>query len=188
MTVYAVQHPEAWAVWDPLTAYRFVHVEAPYSPAQAWPSSSGRFDNGVRHTLYMASTASAAVAEYYRRHPELIGFQDSVRLRTFQMTLVSETEGLDVRRPEQGIAVGIAWDRLRSSEKNEHTRYHECRELADDVEAAGGMGIAHSSAAYEGSNTFVSFGEAAPEGWHITAVTEIDTPRVDPGRVRLIER
>ncbi len=179
--------PAVWRVWEQGDVYRFQQESSPYPVDGSWPTNRGRFDNGVRHTLYLATSAVTAVAEYFRRHPELLEFQGRTRLRTYQMRLEPITEGLDLRTAEQIHVCGFDGSRLRSSERDESQRYKECRELAVVVEAQGGSGIAHQSAAYMDGQTFALFGQQSDGRWKLSAPVEVPTPAVDPAQVRVIE-
>jgi hypothetical protein len=182
-------HPEAsdaWRIFGANQVYRFLDSTATYAPDAAWPTSRGRFDDGHRPTLYVSLSAEAAVAEFYRRHPELLNFQDRVRLRTYQFQLICRTEGCDVRTADQANAVGIAPDRLVSSDARPGERYRECREFAKAVESAGGIGVFFPSAAHADGENMVVFGAGPTNGWSSEGSRQISTPKVDPSHVRRI--
>lgn len=174
----------AWLVFGVNAVYRFLDSTATYAPDAAWPTTGGRFDDGLRATLYVSLSAEAAVAEFYRRHPELLEFQERIRLRTFRFQLSCLTEGCDVRTEHQASAVGIALTRLTSSDARPGDRYRECRELADAVDDAGGIGVFFPSAALVDSQNIVVFDSGATNGWSSQSLSQIPTPIVDASQVR----
>lgn len=177
-----VSDKEIWHHADSAIYYRFLPEAATYGPADPWPGS-GRFDVDSTPTLYVAETSEGAVAEYYRRHPELLQVQASVKLNVFEVEIACSCEGTDVRMEEQARKVGIAWDRLRSSDRRKQDRYKECYGLADETVKMGGVSVQYPSAAYEGAQALVLF--AVGEGWTASAA-RVDTPSVMPERVRAL--
>ena len=140
----------------------------------------GRFDNGVRYTLYLAHSAEGATAEFFRRHPEFLAMQEKVRIQLFKLTMVIPGASLNVRTEDAANRAGVLYKRLQSNDEDQALRFEECRALADDVESIGGEGIAYPSAAYDGTWNLVAFGEAA----YATAIESIPRPTVDPTRVQ----
>jgi hypothetical protein len=129
------------------------------------------------------------MAEFYRRNPGLLAMQDDVSIRLSHIQVEVEADCLDVRTDEQALAAGIATDRLLSSEADEKVRYQECRELADEVEAADGQGIAYPSAAMPTADAWnlVLFGPEAPGSWTSLAVAGIHPlPLVPPSEVSIL--
>ena len=87
--MYAVAAGVHWAPGS-IRVYRWLPADASYAPVDPWPSL-GRFGDGTRNTLYVAETAQGAMAEFFRRHPELLQLQASEELRLAVFEL-----GLDV--------------------------------------------------------------------------------------------
>jgi hypothetical protein len=170
---------------DHLLCYRFIPSSAAYSPTTSYPGL-GRFDNGTRLTLYVSSNAEGAVAEYFRRHPELLPLQDAVALRVFEMELTSHSRLLDVRTGGGATAAGITLERLISSDANESSRYKECRALAGRAESRY-PGITWHSAAYSDSVYCVVLFGMNRDRWDLDIVTEIPKPTIDVARVQVIE-
>jgi hypothetical protein len=121
--------------WDPLgnaTMYRWIPPRAEYEPNAPWPGN-GRFDSDSTPTLYLSSSAEGALAEYYRRHPEFLEFQDRLKVRLFEIEFTGGGEGLDVSTEDRTEEIGFPWERLRSSDARRVDRYRECQLLARDV-------------------------------------------------------
>ena len=173
-----------WWFFRRAITFRFLPERADYDPASPW-IGSGRFDDGRRLTLYLADAPEAAVAEFLRRHPELLYLQDALKIRVFEIEVVSDQRLLDVRVDADARAVGIEPDRLVSSDLDESIRYAECRELAARVEAEC-IGIGYPSAALRSDHhwNMVLFGP--PGDWTAERVREVTPPRVVPGEVRPI--
>jgi RES domain-containing protein len=123
--------------------FRYTAANPGFDPGQAWPGG-GRFDDGIEATLYLASSAEGAVAEYLRRHPELFGLELLVEL--WEIGIDVSAQALDVREEAGQITVGISRDRLTSSDESELKRYRECRELMANVASAALSGILYPSA------------------------------------------
>jgi len=70
------------------------------------------------------------VAEYLRRHPKLIAIQGQLKLKLFEVHICADSNGLDISNKHLAGVVGIAWDRLRSSDARRHDQYNECQQLA----------------------------------------------------------
>lgn len=181
---YAVQGTAGWGPWGDRTVYRFLKVTAPYEANDPWPTADGRFDDGTRFTLYLSDTPMAAAAEFFRRNPELLAFQDALRFRMHEMDLEVISDCLDVRIEENANDIGFPFDRLTSSDPDPDDRYHECRELAHDVDGAAGFGIAYPSAAIDGYHNRVTFHEAVHGGWRLSTPREVAVPIVPPDEVR----
>lgn len=145
----------------------------------------GRFDNGVRLTLYVSESPEGAMAEYLRRHPEFLDGQGNLAIRLFEVQIAIDST-LDVRTVSHASIVGIPFERLRSSDRDEATRYHECRLLADEVEPRG-VSIGYPSAALrDRASNFVVFGPESPGTWVVSDVAEIDLPYVEPTLVSVL--
>lgn len=174
--------------WCPgaLQLYKWLDSQANYAPDSPWYSRA-RFGDGTYKTIYLAHTAEGAIAEYLRRHPEFLNFQDDLRLVLYELDLSVNGECVDVRTPAGQSQVGIATDRLTSSEDDEDVRYVECRQLAAEVVAAGLTGIAYPAAAVtSGAWNVVLFGDQSANTWTATSYREVSRPRVDPRAVRVL--
>lgn len=168
--------------WLPskISAFRFMPARAPYAPDAPWPGT-GRFDDGSRLTLYLAHSAAGAVAEFLRRRPDLIPFQDSLAIEVFEIQLSVVTEMLDVRSRDQAVLAQIEWGRLVANDLDEDRRYRECRLLASDVEQAGLQGVAYPSAALPSSAwNLVLFGPGGEDAWVSAGAASVRAPKVDP--------
>ncbi len=172
---------DAWKPAGLRILYRWITPTVAYGVVAPWPGS-GRFDCGAP-TLYFSHSADGALAEYYRLHPELLQFQQQLNLRLFRVGFEATADGLDVGDVGRSDAVGIGWDRLRSSDARAVKRYKETHQLAAQVVAEGGCSIVYPSAAYEDTTNIVTFGETG-DGWTIGVPQEMDRPFVDPGAVR----
>lgn len=126
--------------------YKWLDATASYSPGSPW-YSPGRFGSGEYKTLYLAYSAQGAMAEYFRRHPEFLDFQDDLLIELFEITLDAPCECLDVRDSAKAVLIGIGFDRLLSSEPDDIARYAECRALGKDAVNFGLCGLAYPSAA-----------------------------------------
>lgn len=178
---YDLTAGDAWAPAGDRTLYRFVLPDRTYGPVAPWPGH-GRFDCGPP-TLYFSHSASGALAEYYRRHPELLRFQEGVKLRLYEVGFSGESHGLDVSEPTKAEDVGIPWERLRSSDRRTADRFRQCQQLGAEVVDAGGCSILFPSAAYDDEVNLVSFGDMGA-GWTADEPLEVDRPLVEPTRVR----
>lgn len=173
------------APWDSTPAtvgYRSLPNAATYSAASPYNSSHGRFDNGVRYTIYYADTAEGASAEFLRRHPEFLQHQDRLTISVYELEIALSSHRLDVTTAANATSVGIDVDRLTSSDDDEGERYQECRDLADEVEARG-TGILYPSAAFVGGENTVLFGQPSAATWSVTRSEEVGRPTVDPSKV-----
>lgn len=176
--------PRRWWVVGRLSTYRYVPAEATYDPGSPW-AGSGRFDDGKRLTLYVADAPQTAVAEFLRRHPEFLDLQDALRIRVYEVIVITEDRVLDVRTPADAAAAGITHARLVSSESDEKTRYVECRALADTTQAEC-IGIAYPSAALDAEHwSLVLFGPRG-DAWTSEPAREVPRPFVSPGDVAVI--
>lgn len=173
--------PEVWRSEGTNDVYRWIPPGREYAPVAPWPGT-GRFDNGETPTLYLSMTADAAVAEYFRRHPELLRFQEGLKIRLFQIHISALGNGLDVSAEDLAKAVGVEWERLRSSDLRRSERYEQCQELAEAVKRADGISIRYPSAALESAVNVVLFGDDQ-RLWTAEVDSEIDLPLVDPERV-----
>jgi hypothetical protein len=178
----------AGQVWRPgaVTLFRWLDNAAPYEPNSPWPGV-GRFGAGAYKTLYLAGSAKGAMAEYFRRHPEFLDFQEDLDVTLFQLDVQVLCECLDVRVPDQAAAVGFDFRRLLSSEADERVRYEDCRALAKDVVGVGLCGLAYPSAAATGPAwNLVLFGD--PGAWAVTGYAPATRPRLDPAEVQPLAR
>ena len=150
-----------------------------YDPAQAWPGT-GRFDDGIEPTLYLANSPEGAVAEYLRRHPELFGLALLVELWEIAVDVIKPA--LDLRGPIAQSTVGVRLDRLTSSDKNELERYRECRALMRDVISASLTGVLYPSAALRTGERW-NLVLRGSDGWTSAATGQISPPSVAEGDV-----
>lgn len=179
---FEFESSDVWRSEGSSDVYRWIPPDAIYSPTEPWPGS-GRFDDGDTPTLYVGMTPEAALAEYFRRNPKLLQFQEGLKIRLFRIRISTFCEGIDVSSEELAEAVGIEWERLRSSDLKRSERYRRCRELAAAVVRAGGISIRYPSAALESVVNVVLYGDD-PSSWIAAARSEINLPWVDPGMVR----
>jgi len=173
--------------WAPgnLRLFKWVDAAAAYDPASSYPSE-GRFGDGSFPTLYLAESAEGAMAEFFRRHVELLALQDDLRIRLFEIEVNVTGDCLDVRSTTGQWAVGISRERLTSSDADEGVRYAECRQLAHDTLGAGGRGIGYPSAgaSWETWNLVV-FGDDG-DGWTAISRAEVACPRLAASDVRAL--
>lgn len=165
--------------------FRWIPGNAAYDPDGPW-TTPGRFGDGTFKTIYFADTDSAAVAEFLRRNPELMDFQDSLTIRLYSLDLDAAGECVDVRTDAHAHGVGIPLDRLQSSDADESVRYRECRELARDAHGRGRAGIAYRSAAtvWDAWN-LVLFGDQGVD-WRCDEWRLVPRPSLDPGEVHIL--
>ncbi len=174
----------AWISAGTRLLYRWIPPRVPYGVVAPWPGM-GRFDCGPP-TLYFSHSPEGALAEYFRRHPELLPYQERLKATLFQIGLTAMDVGLDVSERHLALAVGVPWDRLRSNDLRASKRYAECQGLASDVNAKGGCTIVYPSAAYEGETNLVTLGDEG-SGWTTAPPVEVaDRPLVDPDMVRAL--
>jgi len=170
--------------WDRLGRgiyYRTLPGGAWYAPDTTWPTSSGRFDDGVRTTLYVSTTSEAAVAEFLRPNPSLLKIWDVVRIRLYELDIEVVGRVMDVVDPKEALAQGIDPERLTSSDPDPVDRYRECRELAEQVEVKDGLGIRFPCAALvEHPPNVVVFGEPHASSWVVQGSTELPRPLPTP--------
>jgi len=167
--------------------FRWLPQGANYPPDGPWPGK-GRFDTGEHKTLYLAATAEGAMAEFFRRFPELLEIQDDLIIGFFEVELEVSADCVDVRTPSGAAVIGIELLRLRSSEPDELSRYAECRALAVECITAGFVGLAYPSAASVAETwNLVLFGEQSEPGWHGLGYQPVPRPRLTSVDVRSIE-
>jgi hypothetical protein len=120
------------------------------------------------------------MAEFFRRAPELIDFQDDLNIVLFELDLEVQGKCLEVLDQTSRVNVGITLERLTSSEPDETARYRECRQLAHDVEDEGHSGIMYPSAAaaWPAAGNLVLFGEQDPGSWECHGHREVARPRL----------
>ena len=171
----------AQGVWRSLgstVAYRWVPQDAVYSAGEAWPGNN-RFDDRATPTLYLSLTPEGAVAEYLRWHPKFIFDQQELKLDLFEMQIIARSDGLDVSEESAANAVGIRWDRLKSSDPDRAVRYRECQQLARKVIGEMGISIKYPSAALEGSQNVVLF-QIGTGSWTVHQGDRIEVPWIEP--------
>jgi RES domain-containing protein len=178
---------ESTADWLPhgsYRLYRYLPDRVGYDPDSPYATSGGRFDDGRRPTLYLASSPEGAIAEFLRRHPELMEFQDALRIQVFEVRVRVHACCLDVRFPDRAAAAGIDLARLLSNDSDETQRYEYSREVAASPEIDAG--IAYPSAAHAAPAwCLVLFG---PEGggWSSEGFESVTRPWVNPVNVSTI--
>ncbi len=166
-------------------AFRYVPFRASYPPDAPYNSPRGRFNDGVRFTLYVSNSLRGATVEFYRRHSEFLSDQGIARIRVYTLTLDITGPCLDVRTPADAAAAGVVFDRLRSNEADESLRYADCHALADGVGTLA-CGIAYPSAAHADQMTWclVLFGRPASATWWCSGYSELVVPTINPAEVR----
>jgi RES domain-containing protein len=170
-----------WLTGGPLNLYRYLEAGAGYAPDSPYATSGGRFDNGRRLTVYLASSPEGAVAEFLRRHPELLALQEFLRIQVFEVRVRIVGRCLDIRSPDQASQAGVDLTTLASDHPDEAVRYGYWRELADLVNAEAG--IAYPSAAHQRpASCLVLFGSEG-ERWVSEGFEEIPRPTVDTAAV-----
>ncbi|MGK2855387.1 MAG: RES family NAD+ phosphorylase [Microbacteriaceae bacterium] len=170
----------------PASFYRYTPRDPTFDPAAPW-LGNGRFDMDAVKTLYVAYSAKGAVAEYFRRHPELLGLASEMIMPLWEIRVESESDALDVRHATGQATVGIPLNRLISSETDEVERYAECRELARLTWHSDLVGIAYPSAAATWTDAWnlVLFGESDVR-WKARTISTVSPPTVDPGDIRTL--
>src|SRR4051794_30412210 len=123
-----------------MSGYKWQPNDAVYEPCSPYQSKA-RFGDGNVKTVYVAETDRGAMAEFFRRAPELIDFQDDLNIVLFELDLEVIGGCLDVRQARGQNEVGISEERLTSSDVDESARYAECRELGTEAFADGDAGI-----------------------------------------------
>ena len=162
-----------------MVGYKWQSSDAIYAPCNPHPSL-GRFGDGTAKTVYVAESGRGAMAEFFRRSPELFDFQDDLVIVLYELDLEIAGNCLDVRDEASRQTVGIPLDRLTSSELDESTRYGECRQLAQDVASQRLWGILYPSAAATWADAWnmVLFGDQSPVGWECRDHRELARPRL----------
>lgn len=164
-----------WEHLGRFACYRSLPAGALYAPKTSWATDSGRFDDGVRATLYVSTTAEGAVAEFFRPRAHLLLIRDVVKLRLYKLDMQVAGRVMAVISGPDAVAAGIEPERLTSNDADETTRYRECRALADRVEADGGVGIRFPGAAHvDHPPNVVVFGEPSPASWCVPGVVEVE--------------
>lgn len=164
--------------------YRQIPQEAEHSPVDPWPGR-GRFGDGTHLVLYLSSTATGAIAEFLRRHPEFLELQDRLRIQLFRIEMLVDGNTLNLRGEACRERVGISLASLTSSDANEDVRYEDCRVLARKV-ATVAIGLCSPSAAIQdGTWTLALFNEPEDGEWRPANHIEEDRPFVEPSHVQL---
>jgi hypothetical protein len=129
------------------------------------------------------------MSEFFRLHAEFLELQDDLaaQIQFFELDVSLERELVDVRDTFGQDAVGIALERLTSSELSVRERFKECWELADSAIDAGYPGIAYPCAAStrNGEWNLVLFGDGRG-GWSVVSVASAAVPVVRPQDVRIV--
>ncbi|MGY1747151.1 RES family NAD+ phosphorylase [Blastococcus sp. SYSU D00695] len=179
-----IQSGADWLPQGRYQFYRYLDSGAGYDPDSPYATSGGRFDDGVRETIYLASTPEGAVAEYLRRHPELFEMQDALRINVHEVRVRIEERCLDVRSEDKAARAGVDLPRLLSNHPHEHERYAYSRDVA--ASPGIGIGIAYPSAAHAAPAwCLVLFGQAGA-GWVSEGFERVPRPWVDPKDVTTI--
>lgn len=165
--------------------YKWLDNAATHAAESPW-FTLGRFGAGAHKTLYLAESAKGAMAEYLRRHPELLDFQEDLDITVYEVETAAGCDCLDVRKAAMSAAIGFPHDRLTSSEHDEVVRYAECRTLAAQVQGTALCGIAYPSAAATWATwNLVLFGEANQPGrWRVQPSRPVARPLLSPVDVR----
>lgn len=168
-----------------IIGYKWLSKDAGYSPCSPYPSIA-RFGDGTIRTIYVAETTRGAMAEFFRRAPELIDFQDDLQIVLHELDVDITGECLDVLEAASRGTVGISLGLLTSSDVDEVARYLECRELAREVVMEGLTGIFFPSAAATWSPAWnlVLFAEQTPVPWTCLNHREVAPPRLAAADVR----
>ena len=118
------------------------------------------------------------MAEYFRRHPELLDFQSDLKISLFELEISVRQDGLDVRDEIGQASVGISLRQLTSSDVHESARYSDCQRLAAAVLVAGMSGIAYPSAAakWAGAWNLVLFGDQDLMIWQSISYSRVPRP------------
>lgn len=106
-------------------------------------------------------------------------------MKVFKLEVEPHQVIVDLRTPEVARLVGIPFERLTSSDRNESERYGECRELAAEIEAAD-LGVAYPSPALADRFNVAYFGQTA-EGWSSRVVSSEEPPDIDEGAINFID-
>lgn len=178
------------SVWRPPSAhrvYRTIPLAVAYEVDDAIASPHGRFSDGERPVIYFSETADGAVMEYLRRFPEFLHLQDALSIRVFELKVAPSMKTLEARSSDNSALMQFPHERFFSSERDETTRYSECRALAQDVHISEGVGLSTPCAA-DASNerTNVTLFGRRGETWSTNSCEEIQRPSVQPTHVRLI--
>lgn len=177
-------------VWTPneLTAYRWLPRSANYGPVAPF-AAVNRFGYGQHPTLYVSGSATGAICEFLRLHPEFIELQDGIDVRFYEISFNVAGTVLDVRVPRGQALAGITAESLTSSDADETIRWAECWRLADESVAAGHTGIAYPTAAStrDAEWNLVFLENATVGGWSVVEVRESVLPTVLAADVRLVE-
>lgn len=171
-----------------LVTYKWQDAAATYPPDSPWFSLS-RFGGGSHKTLYVAETSEGAVAEFLRRHPELIDFQDDLRIVLYELRLQVDGGCVDLRDPRIVATMGIEPDRLTSSDRDEDARYAECRRVAETSVQADASGIFYPSAATVWvAWNLVLLGDSGPRRWTCESYHAVARPRLADVDIRALPR
>lgn len=176
----------AASAWE-CTVYRWQPARTTFPPDSPHYGVS-RFCDGSFPVLYVAESAAAAIAEFLRRHRELLHLQHFLTVEMFELDVVVAGELLDALDDLVLDGLGFDRSRLASSESEEEVRYTECQQLARSSRQEGMVGIQYPSAAalWDAWN-LVLFDGQSKGGWICTAHSSIEVPKIDPDRVRILE-
>ncbi|TFC19717.1 RES domain-containing protein [Cryobacterium algoritolerans] len=171
----------------PVRLYKWTPAGILYDPVCPWPSL-GRFGSGQHKTLYLAETAKGALAEYFRRHPELLSFQTELVISMYEIDLNIQRDCLDLRDLTDQTAIGASADFLVSTDPDEGLRYAECRLIAESAVAEGIPGIVYPSAAANWPRAWniVFLGEQDDVNWSHIASVLIPCPEMLSSEVHVL--
>lgn len=167
-----------------MSVFKWQPNDATYEPCSPYPSVS-RFGDGTHKTVYFAESMKGAMAEFFRRSPELLDFQDDLAIVLYQLEVEIVGDCLDLRGKPSRSAVGITLERLTSSETDETVRYQECRELAADVVREALVGVVYPSAAATWNDAWnlVLLGDQSSRTWECKGHSQVPPPHLAAGEV-----
>jgi hypothetical protein len=101
---FALDDPVVWHPAGKCVLYRWIPDTADYGVIDGW-RGRGRFDCGPP-TLYFSFAAAGALAEWYRRHPEMLPYQN-IKGTLSEVELNGSGEGLNVSTQNNAATVGV---------------------------------------------------------------------------------
>src|SRR5690349_4447524 len=136
---FALHGDDTWRAAGERVVFRWIPPDVPYGVVAPWPGT-GRFDCGVA-TLYFSHSAEGALAEFFRRHPELLTCHAGVNVGLVRLRVVCDVDCMDVSLQDKAAVVGMSGERLRSSDARRPEGFSECQVLALAVVNDGGCSI-----------------------------------------------
>lgn len=129
------------------------------------------------------------MAEFFRRSPELLQFQDALVISLYELDLEIPGPCVNLCRSEVRASVNLTLERLTSSEHDESIRYRECRDLASDAVASDLVGLAYPSAAATWSTrNLVLLGQQHEHRWRCHKHEETTRPKLEAHEVTPLPR